>query len=131
MPKIESIKQYSFPWPNDDKGYDIFPIELESNPNVVFHGTAESNLESILEDGFIYRNESPSISFAKNSSLSLRYACEKRSGYSPNGVVLAVIFESLQQPGLAVESSCIYLYPKGKQPKIIGYCVVPGNYLHI
>lgn len=129
MPDIASIRQYDFPWPNDDNGYDIFPTDLENDPLVAFHGTAESNLDSIIRSGFKIGGELPSISFAKNSSLPLNYACRKRSEISPNGVVIAVRFESLTQPGVAEEVSCIHLYCQGKQPEIIGYCVVPENYV--
>lgn len=130
MPDIASIQRYDFPWPNDDKGYNIFPTNLENDPLVAFHGTSESNLHSIIQHGFKFGECLPSISFAKTSALPLGYACGKRSETSPDGVVIAVKFESLGQPGVAEEVSCIHLYPQGKQPEIVGYCIVPKSYAH-
>jgi hypothetical protein len=44
-----------------------------------FHGTAASNLESILKIGFRPTAALGSSSFARNSGLALGYACSKRS----------------------------------------------------
>ena len=130
MPDIASIKQYDFPWPNDGKGYNIFPTDLENDPLVAFHGTSESSLNSIIQCGFKFGRDFPSISFAKTSALSLGYACSKRSETSSNGVVIAVKFKSLSQPGVVEEVSCSHLYCQDKQPEIIGYCIVPQSYVH-
>jgi hypothetical protein len=43
------LQEYSLP---DDmhirEDYRIFPRELEDDPNVVFHGTAQANFDSIV-----------------------------------------------------------------------------------
>lgn len=130
MPDVSAVKQYEFPWPNDSKGYELFPPELENDPLVAFHGTAASNLEPIVEHGFKIQGTLPSISFAKSSGLPLGYACSKRSTESPQAVVIAVKFQSLNPPCVVEEVSCIYLYCQDKQPEIIGYCMVPEDYEH-
>lgn len=130
MPDPSAVKRYDFPWPNDSKGYEVFPVELENDPLVAFHGTAASNLESIAKHGFKIQGSIPSISFAKTSSLPLGYACSKRAPESPEGVVIAVRFQSLNPPCVVAEVSCIHLYCQDKQPEIIGYCIVPESYVH-
>lgn len=121
---------YPFPFSNGDDGYDIFPVELEADPLVAFHGTSESCLDSILEQGFKIAGVLPSISFAKNSSSALGYAVHKRNNDSRQGVVIAVRFESLTGPWVVEEISFIHVYCEDKQPKIIGYCIVPESYQH-
>lgn len=125
-----SIREYDFPSPNDETGYNIFPADLEADPLVAFHGTAESNLVSIIAHGFKIQGILPSISFAKNSGFPLGLACNKRSNDSPRGVVIAVRFDSLSGPCIKEEVSCIYLFCEDKQPKIVGYCIVPEHYEH-
>ncbi len=128
MHELDSIKQYNFPWPNEDKGYELFPSELESDPLIAFHGTAELNLDPIVMQGFKIQGRLKYISFAKRSSFPLGHACGKRSHESPKGVVIAVRFNSLNPPCVVEETSCIYLYCQDQQPEIIGYCVVPAEY---
>jgi hypothetical protein len=44
--------EYSFPWPDQNRGYNLFPEELEDDELIAFHGTAEANRQSIVNDGF-------------------------------------------------------------------------------
>ncbi|MEK6787353.1 MAG: hypothetical protein AABY68_00185 [Pseudomonadota bacterium] len=129
MPAIDTVKQYKFPWPNEDKGYKVFPPDMESDTHIAFHGTTAARFSSILNDGFKAQGELLSISFAKDSSLSLGYACGKRS-LGAEGVVIAVRLQHLNPPCVHEEVSCIYLYCQDQQPEIIGYCIVPANYDH-
>lgn len=92
MAESDFIKQYEFPWPNEDTGYELFPSELENDPLIAFHGTAELNLEPIVKHGFRIQGGLESISFAKGSSFPLGHACDRRSNESPKGVVIAVRF---------------------------------------
>lgn len=43
MPNDEkaTIQEFPFPWPNADKGYDLFDKELEDDELVAFHGTSK------------------------------------------------------------------------------------------
>lgn len=125
IPKI-----FHFPTDPADTDYRIFPHTLENNDRVFFHGTAEGNLVSILEKGFRIAGELPSVSFAKNSSLSLGYACQARSSVSPNGVVIAVLYEDVNKPFIKKEAFGIHVYCFNEQPKVIGYCLVPASYAH-
>src|SRR3712207_2304137 len=100
MNEKTQIKEYLFQGANEEGGYRLFPDELEDDEYVFFHGTAEGNLQSILENGFRIAGSLPSVSFARNSSLALRYACNSRSENSPRGCVIAVRFHCLKKPGI-------------------------------
>lgn len=129
------VPEYPFLGANAQNGYRVFPAALENDKNVFFHGTAETTLTSILSNGFIIpslRNPAslPSISFATESSLPLRYACEARNAASsPNGCIIAARFDDLTKPGIKVESFGIHVYKFDKQPQIVGYCIIPAAYL--
>ena len=120
--------EYPFRTPNEDSGYRLFPSEMENDEHVAFHGTAEAKLQSIVDHGFRICGELESVSFAKNSNLALKYACDHRTQASPNGCVIVVRFESLNMGGMKVETSVIHIYKFLQQPKILGYCVVPADY---
>ena len=81
--------QYPFPEDPEATGYRVFPFELEEDESIYFHGTKDSNRALILSGGF--RIPTPplaqSVSFAKTSSLALRYASEARSELSPAGCI--------------------------------------------
>jgi hypothetical protein len=129
MANNASLEEYPFPWPDQDKGYSLFPPELENDELIAFHGTAQANLQSIIKDGFKFGESLKSISFAKQSSLALRYGSEARTKVSPKGCVLAVRFtEPIPRPGVGVETSIIYVYKPEEQPKVVGYCIIPENY---
>ena len=128
MGQIDSSTKYSFGLANEENGYRLFPAVLEDDEHVFFHGTAEVNLESIIGGGFKIQGALASVSFAKNSALPLRYACDARSTASPNGCVLAVRFECLDKPEIKREHFGLHVYKFDPQPVVIGYCVVPASY---
>jgi hypothetical protein len=126
-----SLMKYEFPWPDDNKGYKLFPEELENDPLVLFQGTSEKNLEPIANDGFKSCPPLESVSYAKSSIYCLSHICSKRSNNtSENDVVIAVKFESLNVPGIVENLSDIHVYKTDIQPEIIGYCIVPHSYKH-
>jgi hypothetical protein len=129
MDESKSIEEYPFPWPDQDKGYSLFPKELEDDELVAFHGTAERNRESIVNEGFKFEGTLHSVSFAKRSALALRYGSETRTPASPTGCVLVVRFATpIPRPGIRVETSIIYVDSLEEQPEVIGYIVIPENY---
>lgn len=123
----DTPKEYLFQGANEENGYRLFPDELENDDLVAFHGTAETNLQSIIDNGFTFAATLQSLSFAKSSAFALSYACNARSDASPRGCVLAVRFDSLDRPGIVAETSIIHVYKLDEQPKVIGYCVVPAD----
>jgi len=125
----EAAKQYEFPGAGEENGYRLFPDAMENDDHIFFHGTAETNLASILSNGFRISGNLQSVSFARNSSLSLRYACEARSISSPRGVIIAAKFDGLNKPHIAQESFGIHVYNLDAQPRIVGYCFVPADYV--
>lgn len=129
MARIDSIKKYPFGQPSDDNGYRLFPDEIEDDGLVFFHGTAEANLESIVNDGFKIEGALPSVSFGRTSALPLKYACEARSAASPNGCVIAVLFQSVKKPEITSEAFGLHVYRFDPQPEVIGYCIVPVDYV--
>ena len=124
----KEIDKVEFPSPNEENGYDLFNLVLESDSNVYFHGTAQSVLESILKNGFHSTGDLPSSSFATKSKVSLGYACNARDKSSPTGVVIAVRFTAEQLGKLRQEGDAAYLDNPAMQPQILCYCEVPSDY---
>ena len=83
-----SLEKYEFPWPDESKGYKLFPEELENDPLVLFHGTSEKNLEPIANDGFKACLPLESVSYAKSSISCLSHICRKRSHSTSDDVVV-------------------------------------------
>jgi hypothetical protein len=128
----------AFPFPADPKSadYRLFPAHLEDDPHVFFHGTAAVHLPSICKVGFIPSPPLTSVSFAKNSPLALRYACEKRDSTSPEGCVIAVRYEELNRRGLKIEPDVsrpefLHDYTRDPPPVVVGYCIVPATYNYV
>ncbi|ELA7420937.1 hypothetical protein Q9F26_004631 [Vibrio parahaemolyticus] len=133
------MKKYDFPFPNEEKGYSLFPSNLEQDGNVLFHGTTIENFDSIVADGFksakeLGKGTAPdfllqSVSYAKTSNQCLGYVCRNRSETEPKDcVVFAVKFESLDVYGITNNSCDIHVNLPNIQPEIIGYCIVPKDY---
>ena len=120
--------EYPFETPKEENQFNLFPAELEDDLLVLFHGTADGNRESIIENGFQIGGDLASISFARNSGLALKYACEKRNDKSPNGCILAVRFDNVDKPEIARESFGIHVFKFDPQPTIVGYCIIPAAY---
>ncbi|GLQ53621.1 hypothetical protein [Devosia nitrariae] len=124
-----------YPLPDDmhvREDYRVFPLNLEDDPLVVFHGTAMSNFDAIsaegLKRGSSVGAELKSISYAKRSSTALDHWVRRRTE-GQNGVILALRFESFE--GLYEEGQFVYDYKEvPTQPKLIGYVPVPGTYIH-
>jgi hypothetical protein len=98
-------KRYPFPERPEDVGYSLFPEDLESDPLVFFHGTAEGAYRSIVDEGFrsaaelhVAKDEEDedtpnlsarsslfpdepltSVAFFNESKHTLGYACKKRT----------------------------------------------------
>lgn len=134
--------KYDFPWPNAEKGYSLFPSELENRENVLFHGTAAENYNSIITEGFKSAAELgsgtntdfklSSISYAKNSNQCLAHVCNLRDqGEGGDYIIFAVEFESIQVPGIRINPSDIHVDSPDIKPKIIAYCIVPSTYVFI
>ncbi len=123
------MTEYLFPHPNAQKGYRLFPSELEEDPNIFFHGTAAGNLQSIIDNGFKAGGTLESVSFSDTSDLALSYAISKRTSESPDGCVIAVHFETTDS--LVCEGNVFLLYRLDKQPTIVGYCIIPADYRHV
>ena len=123
------INEYTFQSLGEESNYRQFPDEIENNNHILFHGTAEVNFENIKKQGFQPKTggELNSISFAKNSSLALDYACAARNALSPKGIIIMIDISNIKQECIVEQNFGIHLSPKF-QPKIIGYCLVPENY---
>lgn len=124
-------QEYPFRTPNEQNGYRAFPDEMESDQHFAFHGTGETNLQSILRDGFrIPVTDPKSVSFAKDSSLALKYACAPPSQPPRKGAVIAVRFDDPESPRIASEAFGFHVYRRDELPRIYGYCIVPEDYVH-
>jgi hypothetical protein len=120
--------EHKFPCDPENQEYCLFPDEMEKDEQIFFHGTAEKNFASIIATGFRISGNLPSISFARNSCLSLKYACECRGDDSPRGVVLAVRYVCLNNQSITQESFGLHVYCFDEQPEIVAYCIIPENY---
>jgi len=123
--------QYPFNGANEQIGYRVFPDEMENDPNVFFHGTSASNLASIVRNGFRPTQVLSSVSFARDSSLALNYACSARSADSPDGCVIMVKFEDVNTTGIRSESFGVHVDDLSRLPTIIGYCIIPKEYVFV
>ena len=133
------MEEYSFPWPDHEKGYSLFPSEMEDDPLVLFHGTAIGRFDPIISEGFKSGKELgggtdpsyhlESVSYANSSSHSLMHVCNTRDR---NGggvfVVFVVKFPSLPSAGITVNQSDIHVFDPRIEPTILGFCVVPESY---
>ena len=124
------IKEYKFQALGVENSYRQFPNEIENNSYIFFHGTAEANFENINNKGFQPKanGKLSSISFAKNSSIALGYACNARDKELENGIIIVVDVSNISLEKIKdFGKEAIYLHPKF-QPKIIGYCIIPKSY---
>jgi hypothetical protein len=127
----DTVREYPFKTPRDNQ-YRVFPDELENDPEIFFHGTEERVLEAIRSDGFKFPDppKAQSVSFARDSSLALGYASDKRSIASPKGCVIAVRFGVDNRSLRREEPFGIHVDSFDPQPEIVGYCIVPADYDH-
>lgn len=134
----DSTEAVVYPFPDDmaERGYAVFPSQLESNPLVLFHATHATNLKPILTDGF--RIPDPhgilgglsSISFARHSVDALTHAMACRAVRPGDYCIFVVCFETLRRKGIVENNIDIHDYTLIPPPKIIGYCIVPASYSH-
>lgn len=125
------VVEYQFPWPDEQKGYALFPAELEDDPLVLFHGTSWPNAKSIMRERLFRRGpDVESASFFEHSEFAMIYALRKRG--DGDGCVLAASFESVAPPAVTKDGHIFHLWPKSRvQPRVIGYCIMPATYQHV
>jgi hypothetical protein len=124
------VREFDFPWPNEEKGYHLFPPELENDALVLFHTTPKSNLQAISKGGFKASLPLESVSYAKSSVYCLTHLFTNQRVLSEEAVVIAVRFDTLKQQGITENLSDIHVYKLEIQPKIIGCCTIPLTYEH-
>lgn len=127
-PRHDTPQNYPFPGADEKNGYRVFPVALENDPDVFFHGTAAANLPGILELGFLIRGNLPSVSFAHDSTVPLKYACDARSKASPEGCIIAVRFADIKEPHIIRDTSGLLVYDMAVPHEIVGYCIIPAAY---
>jgi len=125
-----AMREFEFPWPNEEKGYQLFPAELEADALVLFHATPKQNLQAILKEGFKARPPLESVSYAKSSVYCLTHLFTGCQSLSEEAVVIAVRFDTLAQQGIKENHSDVHVYKSEIQPTILGYCTVPVVYAH-
>jgi hypothetical protein len=124
--------EHPFGTPSQYNDYRIFPDELANDPHVFFHGTERRVLQAIIDEGFAIPPPplAPSVSFSPAPNLALSYACSKRSEVSPEGVVIMVRFQSDNRSRVRRDPSILYVDHFDPQPEIIGYSIVPADYVY-
>ena len=125
---LADTPEYTFGSPGEHNGYQLFPDEMERDPEIFFHGTDRRFLQPIVDGGFHLPtpDKAQSVSFARNSALALGYA----SGLGSNGVVIAVRFDADNRSARDEQAFGLHIYRFDPQPKITGYCIVPAAYVH-
>ena len=103
---------------------------------MLFHATPIVNFASIKDNGFKIPDPSgveglPSVSFAKRSVASLTHAMHKRQQQPGDHVVIAVRYETLERPTIAVNPTDIHDRALDPAPQIIGVCIIPATYIHV
>jgi hypothetical protein len=115
----------------EERGYRVFPEELENDDHVFFHATAAEKLDSILETGLRPGIELggnlATISYATNSMIPLTHWVTIRTE-GQDGVILALRFKTLDE--IFVDGGTHRSLALGTQPAIIGVCTVPSAYEH-
>lgn len=128
------MQEYKLPTDMRERGdYRVFPLDLEENPQVLFHATPLKNMQALIDTGFKrgidVGGTLPSVSWAKSSMVSLDHWISHRQE-AEDGVIIATRFETLD--GMVEKIDTVYDYrPEPAQPKMIGYCVVPASYEHL
>lgn len=125
------MKKYEFKLKN---GYSLFSDDLENDELVFFHGTFEKNFKPICQYGFKSANELTgeglsSVCYYNKSNSSLHYVISERQD-GDNMVVFAVRFKKEDLSRIAVKDEEIHVFIPEIQPIMIGYCVVPADYVH-
>ena len=123
--------EHPFETPSEHRDYAVFAETFEKDPAVFFHGTSRDVLQAIREEGFGAPPppKAPSVSFSRTSGLALGYACGKQSEASPEGVVIAVRFGPDDRSTTRSEPFGIYVDRFDPQPEIVGYCIMPADYV--
>src|SRR5262245_23019848 len=125
-----SITEYKFPAKPGENGFRLFPDKVEDDPNVVFHGTPYRNFDSIIAENVWLTGKSKCASYANKSAGALQYACSNRQG--AQGCIFVAQFKCNEGvKGIAVEVSHTHVYIEDARPEIIGFMVVPKEYLHV
>jgi len=122
------VTKYPFILPTEGNQYCTFPAALEADGHIFFHGTLDATRPQILAQGFVPRLPLVTVSYSRTSGLALEYACRHRSLDSPDGCIFAVRFDEPNRPGIEHQNFGVHVY--NIQPAIIGYCIIPGNYVH-
>ena len=115
-----------------DRGYCLFPREIEDDALVLFHATSDDRLEGIQKEGIKPGNEVggtlSTISYATASSTAFTHWTMTRKG-GVDGVVLALKFEDMSEIYEAEGTKRSRALTR--QPVIIGVCRIPSTYRHI
>lgn len=123
-------REIVFPGADEDRGYRIYPQDLEEDPAVFFHGTSERNLDSIIQNGFWLGPKSGSTSFAHQSDLALRWAADARKQVGEAGCVIAVRITNPTANGIRKEGFGVDVWSLAAMPTPEAFCIIPSNYVY-
>ena len=126
---------YPFPEYPVQRGYCVFSRVLEECSLTLFHATPFENFYLIIDEGFksdyqLNGGDVRSVSFAKRSCSALDHGMRKRGKNQVKWCIFAVRYKTLDRAGLRINTSYIHDDTLDPPPEIIGYCIVPANYVH-
>jgi hypothetical protein len=127
---MQNVTKVDLIVPTEKNGFCVFRPEWEQDPEVFFHMTDCSNLQSILQDGFksaaaLGKDGLESVSYAKKSSGCF---ANQGTGLPTPQVVIAVRFSSCDLKEVVDNLSDIHVYKSCIQPAVLGYCELPSGF---
>lgn len=140
MRTLADLVEYPFPWPDESKGYELFPTAVAQDPHVYYHAKPSHMVPSILEHGLkpSFEKGLLGVSFANTSAYALAHACSSRTE-NQAWTVFAARFSTPPRSvrgsgpdglGMAVVEPDVHVYDLSMLPHLFAYCEIPGSYRH-
>ncbi len=126
------MEKFDIIHPTASNHYCLFESKLEDAPNILFHATDKKNFESICQNGFqsafkLGIGDLESVSYAYKSLGCLAHL---NGNFEQDIVALAVRFTSLQEEGIVLNPSDIYVY-SDLQPERLGHRGTGRDNIHL
>lgn len=121
------MKEYEFIIPTQENNYRCALVEFEDDPLVLFHVTLQKNFCSIVEHGFRFGKELQSVTYAYNSTSCLIH---RGQSVEEECTLFIVKFQTLDECFITKNILDIHVYNIDFQPQIIGYTVIPKDYVY-
>tara|TARA_R110001592_G_scaffold20926_18_gene84755 strand:+ start:4486 stop:4854 length:369 start_codon:yes stop_codon:yes gene_type:complete len=119
--------KFEFIIPTKNNNHQVAREEFENDPLVLFHTTPMKNFGSIVEQGFRFGEIVKSVSYAYKSTSCLMHRGEF---VAEDYAVFIVKFETLDQDFITKNILDIHVHNEDLQPEIIGYSIIPKEFVY-